>query len=51
MYVSECCICMYGCLCTTCMSGTHRGQKRVSDPVDLELQMVVSHYAVWVLGT
>lgn len=33
--------CKYVCLCTTCMSGAHGGQK-VSDPLELESQMLVS---------
>ena len=32
--------CLHVCLCTTCMPGTHRGQRRVSYPVERE----------WVLG-
>lgn len=35
------------CLCTTtCESGAHGGQKRTSDPLKLELKMVVSRHAV-----
>jgi hypothetical protein len=30
------------CLCTTFMPGAIRGQARISDPLDLELQIVVS---------
>jgi hypothetical protein len=26
-----------------CMSGAHRGQERMMDPLDLELNIVVSH--------
>lgn len=33
---------MYVCLCTTCIFGEHRGQKMVSDPLGLELHMIVS---------
>ena len=33
---------MHVCLHTTCMPGAHRGQKRVLDSLELELQMVVS---------
>lgn len=29
--------------CATCMAGTLGGQKRESDPLELELQMVVKH--------
>lgn len=40
---------MYGCfICihvyTTTVTGAHRGQKRVPDPLKLELQMVVLYY-------
>lgn len=31
-------------LCTMCMPDTHRGQKRVSNPLELELWMVVNHH-------
>jgi hypothetical protein len=30
------------CLCTTCKALTHKNQKMASDPLELELQMVVS---------
>lgn len=33
---------MHVCLCTTCLSGAYRGQKRASDLLGLQLQMVVS---------
>lgn len=33
---------LHVCLCTTCMSGVHRYQKKMSDPLELELWMVVS---------
>lgn len=29
-------------MCTTCMLGAHEGQNRTSDPLQLELQMLVS---------
>ena len=32
------------CLYTTSMSGAREGQKRVLDPLGLQLQMVVSHH-------
>lgn len=32
-------------MCAMCVPGACRGQKRVSDPLELELQMVVSHNA------
>jgi hypothetical protein len=31
------------CLCTMCVCSTGEGQKRVLDPLELELQTVVSH--------
>lgn len=33
------------CLCAMCVPGTHGGQKRTSDPLELELDMVVSCHA------
>jgi len=53
------CLCVHACVreCVhACMSachvckGAHRGQKMVSDPRELELQVVVNH-SVFVLGT
>lgn len=38
--------CLHICLCTMCMPGACRGQKEVSDSVELELQPVIS---LWVL--
>lgn len=35
------------CLCTTCMPGACEDQKRMPDPLELELQMFVS--TLWVL--
>ena len=35
-------------MCTMCVLAAHRDQKRVSDSLELELQMVVSHLT-WVL--
>jgi hypothetical protein len=34
----------YKCLHTTYMSGDHSGHKRMLDPLELELQKVVSHH-------
>lgn len=31
------------CLCATCVPGAHKGQKRAPDPLDLELDVAVSH--------
>ena len=41
MYV-ECFACMY--ICTLYAYRVHRDQKRGSDPLELELQMVVGHH-------
>jgi hypothetical protein len=43
------CVCAACFMCTTACS-THRGQKRVGDPMELELQAVVN-CLVWVVGT
>lgn len=40
------CVYMY----SVCMPGVHRGQKRVSDSLKLELQMIVSHHVGWELN-
>jgi hypothetical protein len=45
------CVCVYTCTCVlpecmhciTYMSSAHVGQKKVSDPLNWELQIVVSH--------
>lgn len=34
--------CLHVCLCTTYVTSAHQGQKRVSGPLKLEFQMVVS---------
>ena len=44
-------VCIYACMCITSVHGVHRGQKKVSDPMGLELQMVVSHHMVTGNGT
>lgn len=31
-------------MCYTCVPGTHRGQNSFVDPMELEFQVVVSHY-------
>lgn len=51
-YFTNICLCV--CVNTMCMSGTHGGQKRESEPLELELRTVVSHDVsarkqVWVL--
>lgn len=33
------------CLCTICVPGTHEGQRRALDPLELELQTAVSFHA------
>ena len=35
-------VCLYVSLCTMCMPGAHRGQKRVPNQLKLELQMAVN---------
>lgn len=40
---------IYACLCL-CVCSADRGQKRVPDPLDLQLPAVL-HCPVWVLGT
>lgn len=37
-------------MCVPICTGAHTGQKRVSDPIQLELQVVV-RLSKWVLGT
>lgn len=37
-------------MCTIYVSGAHRNQRRISDSLDLELQVVVSH-PLWALGS
>lgn len=37
MYVS-----VFTCLCNTCVPGVYLGQNRVSDPLELELKVVVT---------
>lgn len=34
--------CQHVCLHTACMSGPHRGQRKVSDALELEFQMHVN---------
>lgn len=46
-------MCMFGlhtCLCTLCMPGTLRGQKRALDPLRQELPAVTGH-PMWAPGT
>jgi hypothetical protein len=38
--------CLHICLCTVCVPGAHGSQRRVSDPLELELQFVVSCHVV-----
>ena len=37
-------VCLYVSLCTMCMPGALRHQKRVLDPLELESQRVVSNH-------
>ena len=39
------------CMCTTGTAGALRGQKREPDPLELELQMAVSCFAVLGIGS
>lgn len=36
--------CLYMCLCSICVPDAHGREKRVSDVIKLELQVIVSHY-------
>jgi hypothetical protein len=36
--------CLHVCLCTMCVPCAHKGQKRASDPLELDFQTVVSHH-------
>ena len=45
LFFKKICVCVCVCVC-----GVHGGQKRVSDPLELELQVVVSRL-MWVLVT
>jgi hypothetical protein len=36
--------CLHVCLCTTCMPCACRGQKRASDPLEVELKTVGRHH-------
>ena len=36
-------VCMYVYMCITCDPDDHRGQKRTSDPLELELLAVLRH--------
>lgn len=55
-YLIHLCVCLLGCMCTIYIlhTDTHthtcRGQKRVIDPSEMVLQVVVN-YLTWVLGT
>jgi hypothetical protein len=47
--------CLYVCIHTTCMSGACGGQKQKPGPLEMELQMIVSHHVgarnqTWVLS-
>lgn len=47
-------VCLSVCLCTVLVPGAQEGQKRVSDPLELDLQKVVNHHVsagkqTWVL--
>ena len=38
---------LFACLCTSLMPGKHRGQEKMSEPLELELQSVVSFFTYW----
>lgn len=44
-------VCVYACLhehtCTMCVPSTLRSQKRVLDPLGLELQVAMIHHECW----
>lgn len=42
--------CLHESLCTTCVACVCKGQKRVLNPLKLEIEMIVN-YEMWVLGT
>lgn len=42
LYYFMCMLCLRKYVCTTCISGAHRIQKRASDPREQDLQIVVS---------
>jgi len=35
---------LYVYMCTTCVPGAFHGHKRASEPLELELRVVVSHH-------
>lgn len=41
MYMS---VCLSICMSATCISATESGQKRALTPLELKLQMIVSHH-------
>jgi hypothetical protein len=45
MYMYVFVFCLHAFLCTTCASGDHGCQEKSLGLLELELQMVVSHYA------
>lgn len=42
-YLMHKCMCLHICMLTTKVPGTHGGQKRLSDSLELGLQIAVSH--------
>jgi hypothetical protein len=47
--VHECFACIY--VCVPCAYSDHRGQKKPSNPMGLQLESIVNHHIIWVLGT
>lgn len=39
-----CVFCLHVYLCNICVPGTHKGQQKASDLLELELQTIMSHY-------
>lgn len=37
-------LCLYVCIYTRCMPGSYEGQKKVLNPLEMELPMVVIHH-------
>lgn len=47
-------LCLHVCICTTCVSIVHGGQKKLSNPLELKLQIIVIRHVgagnqIWVL--
>lgn len=40
-------VCLYVCICTTCVLGAHRDRRRALDPLELELQWLLATCECW----